>query len=157
MTVLRVEVNVQKIKQFPVEWVPEQIDAILRPYGLKWTHGNYYMVEEGYEVQKSLNGAIKALQNTVWLKEALKVKVVRCEVKRKLMDIQTDNMVEPLTSKLEQCRLRFENRVLTSQQLICPNPIVIDEENRLLDGYTTYLIAKERGLEEVVCELVREG
>lgn len=157
MTLLLVEVNMQKIKQFPVEWVPEQIDAILKPYHLKWAHGNYYVVEEGFDAETALNGAINALQSTVWLRDALHVYVARREVKRKLEEINTENMRAPLPDKMEQYRSKFANRKLTGDKLIYPNPIVIDEENKLLDGYTTYLIVKERGLKEVVCELVSKG
>ena len=154
MTLLLVEVDVRKIKQFPVEWIPGQIDIILEPYGLKWSHGNYYMVQEGREPQKALNGAIRALKTKPWLQGAVQVKVVRQEVRRRLEDIHTENMEPPLPEKLEQCRRLLPREGISSDKLIYPNSIQIDEENRLLDGYTTYLIAKEQGLEEVICELV---
>ncbi len=157
MTLLLVEVDVRKIKQFPVEWIPGQIDSIVEPYGLKWAHGNYYMVQEGRDPQNALDGAIRALKAKPWLRGALQVEVVRQEVRRRLEDIRTENMQPPLPEKIEQCRALLQYEGLSSDKLIYPNPIQIDEENRLLDGYTTYLIAKEQGLKEVICELVRDA
>ncbi len=153
MTLILIEVDMQRIKQFPVEWVPEQIDAILKPYHLKWVYGNYYGVESGYDEGIAVEGGIAALQATAWLRDALHVQVVRRVVKRKLQEIDTGAMKAPKPEKMEQCRRRLEGTELTGEKLMYPNPIVIDEENRLLDGYTTYLILKERGIEEAMCVL----
>ncbi len=154
MTLLLIEADIQKIRQFPVEWIPEQIDAILKPYHLKWSYGNCYEVEEGYDAETAVKGAIEALQATSWLKGALHIQIVRRVVRRKLAQINTDSMKEPAADKMEQCRKLFRNKDLSGKKLVYPNPIVIDEENRLVDGYTTYLLMKERGLTEAACVLV---
>lgn len=157
MTLLLVEVDMQKIKQFPVEWVPGQIDAILEPHHVKWSYGNYYVVEEGYHEECAVKGAIEALQGTAWLRGAVHVQVVRRVVRRKLAQINTENMAPPALDKMEQCRKYFKDKKLSSSRLVYPNPIVIDEENKLLDGYTTYLLMQERGMQEAACVLVRGG
>ena len=156
MTVLLIEVDVRKVSQFPVEWIPEQIDAILQPYHVKWSYGNYYMVEEGYDGKKAVEGAVKALKKTPWLRDAVNIQVVQQVVCRKLDQLHTEEMMEPAADKMEQCRKKLEGRKLSSHQLAYPNPLVIDVNNKLLDGYTTYLIMKERGMTEATCILRKE-
>ncbi|MBQ9140231.1 MAG: hypothetical protein IJX63_00365 [Lachnospiraceae bacterium] len=155
MTLVLIEADMEKIRQFPVEWVPEQIDAILRPYHLQWAYGNYYEVEEGYDAESSVQGAIDALQNTGWLKAALTIRVVRLVVKRKLSSLNVEDMSPPTKEKLDRLRGIFQRNGLTEDKLAYPNPITIDEENRLLDGYTTYLLMQERGFQEAVCLLLK--
>lgn len=155
MTLVLIEADIEKIKQFPTERVPEQIDAILRPHHLKWVYGNYYKVEEGYDAEVAVQGAIEALERTVWLKAALHVRVVRLVVRRKLSAINVDTMKPPAKEKLDKFREIFREKELSENKPAFPNPIVIDEENRLMDGYTTYLLMKERGMTEAMCILVR--
>lgn len=156
MTLLLVEVDVRKVSQFPVEWIPEQIDAILKPHHLKWSYGNYYIVEDGYDAKKAVDGAKKALKGTVWLRNAVRIQVVRCVVYKKLEEINTEEMKEPTADKMELCRKKFEGRELSGRRLVYPNPLIIDEKNKLLDGYTTYLMMKERGITRAACILLNE-
>ncbi len=155
MTLVLIETDMKKIKHFPAEWVPEQIDAILKPYHMKWVYGNYYGVEEGYDAEVAVRGAFEALEKTIWLKDAVHVSVVRLVVKRPLSAINVKLMKPPANEKLEKFRAIFQDKDLSENQLAFPNPIIIDEENRLLDGYTTYLLMKERGLKEATCILMR--
>lgn len=156
MTLLLVEVDTRKIAGFPVELVPVQIDKIIEPYHLKWSFGNYYTVEEGFDEEVSLRGALEALKKTPWLRNAAKIQVIYQTVRKKLEEINTEAMAEPLPDKMERCRKNFQNRELSGYELAYPNPIMIDREGRLIDGYTTYLIMKERGMNEATCILVNE-
>ena len=155
MTLVLIEVDMSKIRQFPIEWVPEQIDYVLKPHHMKWAYGNYYGVEEGYDAEVAVKGALEALAGTVWLKAALHVRVVRLVVKRKLSAIDVASMKPPAQEKLEKFRAIYQDKELLENKLAFPNPIVIDEENRLTDGYTTYLLMQERGLKEAMCILVK--
>ena len=47
--------------------------------------------------------------------------------------------------KLEERRVYFE----TTGHF--PRPVLLDSSNHILDGYTSYAVAKERGLEEIEC------
>lgn len=154
MTLVLIEADMQRLKQFPVEWVPEQIDAIVKPHHMKWAYGNYYEVEKGYDAEAAVEGAIAALQATPWLKNALRIQVVRRVVRRRLSQIDTSAMKMPAASKMDQCRKKFKGQEISEEKLMYQNPIVIDEENRLVDGYTTYLLMQERGMEEAMCVLV---
>lgn len=47
--------------------------------------------------------------------------------------------------KLDERRVYFE----TTGHF--PRPVLLDSSNHILDGYTSYAVAKERGLEEIEC------
>lgn len=156
MTQILIEIDMQKIRQFPVERIPEQIDAILKPHHMKWSHGNHYVVEEGYAPEAAVQGAIRALQETVWLKGAVHVCIERMVVKRRLEEIRTEHMKPPAKDKLEKARKAFQKNIISEEAPAYPNPIIIDEKNRLLDGYTTYLLMQESGMKTASCILVRD-
>lgn len=156
MTLVLIEADMRKIRQFPARWVTEQIDILLKPHHLKWVYGNYYGVEPGYDAEEAVEGAIAALQATAWLRGALHIQVVRRVVKRRLEQINTSAMKSPAPGKLEQARKNMQGVVFSGNKPVYPNPIMIDKEDKLVDGYTTYLLMKERGLKEAVCILVQE-
>lgn len=54
-------------------------------------------------------------------------------------EIRTDHMTLPRSEKLHY----YENFYKTTGKLV--HPIVIDEENRLRDGYISYLLARKYG------------
>lgn len=154
MLLLMVEVDMRKITRYTLEEIPEEIDKIVEPYHMKWRMLNYYIAEAGYDEDESVWGAVNALYSTEWLKDGLYVSVARELVHRRLEMINTEGMTPPRPEKLEHYRNFFRDNKVLEYHLPNPNPIVIDSDNKIRDGYITYLIMQEKGLEDAMCILV---
>lgn len=157
MTLLSVCVDMDKITKYLLEQIPEEIDKIVEPYHMKWCMWNQYIAEEGYDEDLCARNAKKALESTAWLKDAVFTGIWQEITHKKLEEINTEGMTAPKAAKLEYYRKYFEGKEMSAHRMTYPNPIVIDEHNRLLDGYISYLLMKERGLESAECFLVSEG
>lgn len=121
---------------------------------MKWTHGNYYEVEEGYEAKEAILNTMLALNRAEWLRDAVKVKVVKCIVQKKLDELDVGGMSMPSAEKWEESIAALQKYGVTSMQPAYPNPILINEDGKLLDGYTTYLFMKEKGMTKAACIMV---
>ena len=157
MRILTVEVDLKKISKYSLEQIPEEIDKIVEPYHVKWCFRNIYVVEKGYDEDLAISGAVKALKSTKWLKKGLSVFIGQRTRKLKLSAINVNAMTAPKIEKMEYYRNYFKDKVLSEDELTYPNPIVVDEKNNLLDGYTSYLLMKEGGLEAAQCLLADPG
>ena len=157
MMVLSVTVDVRKISDYTLDQIPGEIDRIVEPYHLKWFFGNNYMVEDGYDEDLAVRGAIKALESTEWLKDAVNIGFGREVVRRRLDEIDTAGMAAQSQAKVEHYKNYFSDKKISEYDLTYPNVIVLNEKNELVDGYVTYLLMKERGLASAQCLLVPSG
>ncbi len=157
MKFLMVTVNMEGISRYEMDRIPERIDDIVRPYHLKWVLRNMYFVEDGYDEDLAIDEAWKALEKTDWLKNKIYLGVMQSISKCRLDEIQIEDMAEPEPDKVNKYRNYFEEHGISENNLTYPNPIVVDQNRKLLDGYISYLIMKERGYTYAECILENRG
>lgn len=137
--------------------VPGQIDRILEPYHLKWVFSNMYLPEKGYDADLTIYSGKKALEETEWLKDKVYIGIMQSVDHCRLDDICIEGMSEPDPEKVKKYRSYFEEHGLSERIVTYPNPIVNGRDKKLLDGYISYLIMKEKGFTHAVCLLMEEG
>lgn len=151
MLLLNIKLNMSEITAFLPEEIIENVEKILEPFHLKWTETGCYRVEEGYPEEAMIRGAIEALHNAEWLKDAFKVRV-ECRLPRYLLGaMKIKGMNPPAKEKLNFYRKIFEQKMLCEDVPDTTNPIVLDENMNLVNGYATYLLMQERGHEFATC------
>lgn len=156
MRTLTVAVDRNKVSEYTLEEVPEVIDKILEPHHLKWCFNNIYMVEHGYDEDLAIHNAIQDLKAMAWAKNAL-IWVVGYGIEElQLEKIDISNMTMPNPQKMSYYRQYVEGGESVAERLKHLCPIVIDRENKLVDGYTTYLFMKEQGIEKATCLIVEK-
>lgn len=153
MKLLAVAVDMNGMSEYEQRRLPGKIDVIVKPHHLKWFFRNIYFVEEGYDEDIAVYGAKKALEETDWLKNIVFVSVFQPVERCRLDEIDIGDMSEPKPEKMDKYREYFEEHGISEYELTYPNPIVIDQNKRLLDGYTSYLIMKEKGFTYAECIL----
>lgn len=156
MRTLTVAIDMNKVSEHTLEEVPGIIDKVLEPHHLKWCFNNIYMVEHGCDEDLAIHNAIKDLKAITWAKNAL-IWVVGYGIEElQLEKIDISNMAMPNPQKLSYYRKYMEEGESVTECLKHLCPIVIDRDNKLVDGYITYLIMKEHGIEKATCLIVEK-
>lgn len=156
MMLLNIKLNMSEISAFPPEEIIEKMEKILEPFHLKWKDTGCYQVEDGFEEETMIQGAIEALHNAEWLKDAFQVQV-ECRLPRYLLKaINVRGMIPPAKEKMEYYRKFFAKEVLCEDCMDARNPIVLDENMKVVNGYATYLVMQEQGYEFATCIQKRE-
>lgn len=118
------------------------MDKLLLSVGLKYSgFRNMYLPENEKRRDDIIFDANHALKNCSWLKGIYDRMVIgnRC-FDGKVDEIDCSGMIPPGKAKMA-C---YEEYYLKNNVL--PHNILVDENNRLVDGYCSYLLAKKYGL-----------
>lgn len=151
MTLLNIKIDMAEITEYPPEEIVENLEKLLEPYHLKWVMTNCYRVEAGFDEDEMVQGAIKALKEAAWLTGALQIGVEKELIRYLLQAIDAKGMSTPAQSKMEHYREYFAHEILSEEELNAHNPIVLDQNKKVINGYVTYLIMKEQGYEFATC------
>lgn len=157
MKFLMVSVDMKGMSNSEMDGVPERIDEIVKPYHLEWSFLNLYSVVNGYDEDLAVRAAKKALEQTDWLKDKVFAGIMQSISRCRLDEICVEGMTEPRPEKLEKYRAYFEEHGISEYDPTYPNPIVVDRDKNLLDGYISYLIMKEKGYTYADCLLAEQG
>lgn len=154
MRTLTVAIDMNKVSEHTLEEVPGIIDKVLEPHHLKWCFNNIYMVEHGYDEDLAIHNAIKDLKAMAWAESALIWMVGYGIEELPLKKIDISNMSVPKPEKMSCYRKYVQGGESATERLKHLCPIVINRENKLVDGYITYLLMKEQGIEKATCLIV---
>lgn len=156
MILLNIKLNISEISAFPPEEIIENMERILEPFHLKWKDTGCYQVESGFEEEAMIQGAITALHNTEWLKDAFQAQV-ECRLPRYLLKaMNVRGMIPPAREKMEYYRKFFSKELLCEDMPAARNPIILDKNMKIINGYATYLVMQEQGYEFATCIQERE-
>lgn len=125
-----------------------KIDKLLLDCGIKYSGiMNLYMPTEAAGRDHAVFAACEALNNAEWLKDRLAcISIMNRTDVCPLEQIRLDDMTEPSPGKLKY----YEAYYKKSRKLA--HGIVVDEERKLRDGYTSYLIARKYGIKPDIYE-----
>lgn len=125
-----------------------KIDKLLLDCGIKYSGiMNLYMPTEAAGRDYAVFAACEALNNAEWLKDRLAyISIMNRTDVCPLEQIRLDDMTEPSPGKLKY----YEAYYKKSRKLA--HGIVVDEERKLRDGYTSYLIARKYGIRPDIYE-----
>lgn len=121
--------------------VQQKLKSILLPAGWRYTGiFNVFSPIEPDMGDEFYNKAVKAIESCKWLRKySPRVNVWTVLNACRLNEIRIVNMTYPSPEKINKYRKYFkENHKLA-------HAIVVDENNYLRDGYTSYIIANEEG------------
>ena len=120
-----------------------KMDVMLLEKGWRYSgFRNVYIPKTGEKSDIICDDAVNAIKNAEWLKKYKpKIQVLTNVTACSLKDIHVGNMVFPNKDKLS----KYRDYHTTKQKFA--HAIVVDENNNLRDGYTTYIIANEEGVE----------
>lgn len=125
-----------------------KIDKLLLDCGIKYSGiMNLYTPTEAAGRDYAVFAACEALNNAEWLKDRLAyISIMNRTDVCPLEQIRLDDMTEPSPGKLKY----YEAYYKKSRKLA--HGIVVDEERKLRDGYTSYLIARKYGIRPDIYE-----
>lgn len=125
-----------------------KIDKLLLDCGIKYSGiMNLYTPTEAADRDHAVFAACEALNNAAWLKDRLaNISIMNRTDVCPLEQIRLDDMTEPSPGKLKY----YEAYYRKSRKLA--HGIVVDEERKLRDGYTSYLIARKYGIRPDIYE-----
>lgn len=125
-----------------------RIDELL--LGLGIAHGgagNLYMPTVAADRDHAVFAACDALNHADWLKDRLAdISIMNQTNVCSLEQIRLDDMTDPSPGKLKY----YEAYYRSSHELA--HAIVVDEEGKLRDGYTSYILARKYGISPDIYE-----
>lgn len=134
-----------------------RIDQIMEACHLELVLDGVYLVKDGWDEDRQVRRAAGALRREKTLKDQIRVgigyEIVRC----RLDEVRTEHMKPPRRDKYEHYKAWFEGKTIPSDSLTCPNIMVVNERRELMDGYVTWLLMKERGMERAEFLMERSG
>lgn len=119
-----------------------RIDEFLLDFGIAYSGvRNLYIPTETADRDHAVFAACDALKNADWLKDRLAWTSIMNRTDTCPLDqIRLDDMTDPSPGKLKY----YEKYYLSSHELA--HGIVVDEERKLRDGYTSYILARKYGI-----------
>lgn len=125
-----------------------RIDNLLLDFGITYSGiMNLYMPKVTADRDHAIFAACDALNHAEWLKDRLAhICIMNKTNACPLEQIRLDDMTEPSPGKLKY----YEEYYRKSSELA--HGIVVDEERKLRDGYTSYLIARKYGIRPDIYE-----
>lgn len=131
-----------------LEKLTGKIDRFLLEFGLAYSGvRNLYIPKEMAQRDHAVFAACDALKKADWLKDRLAyISIMNQTDVCPLEQIRLDDMSEPSAAKLKY----YEAYYRSSRELA--HGIVVDEERKLRDGYTSYLIARKYGIRPDIYE-----
>lgn len=131
-----------------LEKLIRRIDHFLLDYGLTYSGiMNLYRPVTADDRDHKVFAACEALNSADWLKDRLAyISIANRKNVCPLDQIRLDDMAEPSAAKLDY----YEAYYQSSHRLA--HGIVVDEEKKLRDGYTSYLLARKYGIRPDIYE-----
>ena len=141
-------------KNVKVETLFPRLDALLKEHGWEYTGmQNMYRPVKGTDPDDTYTQARQALKDAQWLKEynphtATSTWTNACELNEIVIEHAGD---------IDEAKLNKYREYYQKNHKFAHGIVVDDEEHVLLDGYTTYLIAKENAKAHPEIMQVRRG
>ena len=133
--------NMEPEESFKNERLLEKVDDLLETVGIQYAgFRNWYVPKEIKNRDDTVFDACRLLRDTDWLQGIFSRVLIMNEIRQGGLDsIKTDHMTWPSNSKLQY----YEEYFLESKELA--HSILVNEDGRIRDGYTSYLIAEKYG------------
>lgn len=145
---LAVFLNLGEGKSKENEELIKRIDELLLDHGIEYTGiGNMYRPADSGDRDRAVFNACRALNEADWLKDKLADISIMNRIDACPLDqIKSEHMSEPSASKIEYYEKYYQKSHMLAQG------IIIDENRRIRDGYTSFIIAKKYGIRPNIYE-----